>query len=451
MGLLDLFDDPNILGAILGATNGGPPPMLPPGMGGGAPTAAPPSVSADGVPAMPQQGPQGGPAPTAAPPNMPPDWTSFPNVAGGRIAGALPPTSAPSLVTPAEAAPAGPMSSGGAGAPTLPANYFGPEGPPPGPPMNQNLTATPVPAPVAQPGPYDRMAAALGAIRAANPVPQISPWRNAMAGLGAGMSAVGAERPGANAGQSFAAGFGGSLQGGNRQNNVQIAQQRQAQNDLFNQSSAAFRDMMLAQNQGDMETYRKAQAAYLSSRAALMQNGGTAWQSASPYGRMIQVENEVNKYEKGQQIMLQKQWGLNTPAPEDQQAQLQQVQKRVDAYRNNLYKAAGLDPNKYNPDMGNSPDHPIPASGMSRQQFLQEVPEGGWYDIGSKYDKNGSYTIKNPDGSTRTLNGKPGAPVVLQRVTVPQNQPQQPQQGGAGDYTADIMASSPAYSGMQMQ
>lgn len=203
------------------------------------------------------------------------------------------------------------------------------------------------------------------------------PWQNAfstgVAALGRGLSTV----QGNTGAGAFARGMGGALQGG-----TQYTQQQQAQN--FNMASGYFKDMLAAKNADDAEAYRRAQAGYLNSRAQAIQLGGgtgsSAWQN-TPYGKTIQVENEAQKYEKGQQILLQKRWALNGTSPEQQQSDLDNLQKQVDAYRGRLYKSAGIDPAqganvlKY----GTSPDTPFSTKGMTLNQFNEGVPMGAWY------------------------------------------------------------------------
>lgn len=324
-----------------------------------------------------------------APPNPPADWTSFPNVAGGRngspdpytsapIAGAPGPAS-PSLVSPAAAAPAANLPP--QQRQTVP-DVLASVGPPvnsapAGPPLS---LAPPNPGPAAPPV-TDSLSRTIGA----TPPPinpslyQPSPMNGFMAALGKGLSTV----QGNTGAGAFARGMGGALTGG-----TQYSEQQKTQ--LFNQSSAAFKDMLAARNQDDVEAYRRAQAAYLNSRAqAITLGGGTgsgAWQN-TPYGKTIQVENEAQKYEKGQQIILQKRWALNGTAPEQQQTDLDNLQKQTEAYRQRLYKSAGINPKdgaaalKY----GTSPDTPFPTKGMTIDQFNEQVPMGAWY-----LDQNGT-------------------------------------------------------------
>ena len=238
-----------------------------------------------------------------------------------------------------------------------------------------------------------------------------------LAGLGRGLSTIGG-----NTGLgAFARGAGGSLTGGVNELNAQQGQLRAAQNDLFLHSSTAFRDMLASQAADNTAEYNKARSQYFSARATQMQLGGSgtnAWQN-TPYGKVIQVENEAQKYEKGQQIILQKRWAMNGSTPEQQQQDLDNLQKQTDSYRGRLYKQAGIDPDKAEKlkDMGTSSDKPFQTKGMTLQQFDSQVPMGGWYT-----DQNG---------------------VVRQR-TVPPAGTAAPQAAAAAPTTTDYLASQPA-------
>lgn len=240
--------------------------------------------------------------------------------------------------------------------------------------------------------------------------------KTALAGLGQGLSAVGKMRPGTPGGQAFAAGAGGALEGVDK-----------ADNQLFNQSSVAFRNMLAAQSQNDTEAYRRAQGDYLMSRANAIKLGGTsssAWQN-TPYGRMIQVENEAQKYEKGQQILLQKRWQMNGSTPEQQQKDIDDLQKRTDAYRTKLYQSAGVDPKQGGAmkNWGTAPETPFETKGMTLDQFNSQVPMGAWF--------------KDQNGAVRQRTVPPGG------FGAPQSNNGTTAQNGMDNYTADQLAMQP--------
>lgn len=245
-----------------------------------------------------------------------------------------------------------------------------------------------------------------------------NPWQNSLAALGKGMSAVGKTAPGASAGTAFAAGFGGGLEGGLDQEGKQQAQLRQAKNDLFTQSSGAFKDMLSAQDADDKSAYRAAQGNYLAARAKSLELGQTgkggsgAWQN-TPYGKVISVENEAQKYEKGQQIVLQKRWALNGATPEQQQQDLDRLSKNVEAYRGRLYKSAGVDPKQADKikDMGTAADNPFETKGMTLDDFNTQVPMGAWFK-----DQNGVARQR-----TKPPGGQSAAPATTTAPTASNN------------------------------
>lgn len=368
MGFLDFLDNPGLMNNLLGGSNFMPPPT-PAAAYGGMPVGQPPPID-----------PSQAPAPafnrTETPIVSPnPAAMQDPTIAaGGPGAGAGPPM-VPSVGGPPIAAPGTPMpppdprlaNAQVAASPGAPIS-LSPNGPNTGaptmpPPANPNIAP-----------PVSTTGGGLHGAFGLNP----NQWRSTMMGLGSGLSAVGRLRPGASAGQAIAAGLGGSLEGTGK---AQMAQQAQT----FNQSSTYFKDMLAAKNSNDTEAYRTAQAKYLQARAlSIMQggnaNGTRAWQNTD-YGKTIQVENEAQKYEKGQQILLQKQWAMNGSSPEQQQKDLDNLNKNVDGYRQRLYKQAGVDPSKAAKlkDMGTTADNPFDTKGMTVDQFHQQVPMGGWY------------------------------------------------------------------------
>lgn len=435
MGFLDMFDSPDTMSALLGVPwvgNSGSPQ---------APTPAPPT-------------PQ--PAPQLADSTPPRGEAGDPNILGG--ANFLPrpnpaamsglPVGQPPAVT-ASGVQIMPRGTPDASAPgqlapssqasDLPAgqNTDGP----PMPPADPRMASAP-PMPVADPRKLPPGAEAVGGVPLPPPsagVPNSSPGGNglagqlgiapmvtsglkaglepgsrvdaALAGLGKGLSAVGALRPGASAGQAFSAGAGGALSGG------YDADQKQKQ-ELFSNSSAAFKDLLAAQQAGDTQAMRAAQTKLFNARAqSLMTGGGTngskAWQN-TPFGRVIQVENEVNKFDQQQRLKIQRQ--LDSMGPDERKAAIDDMDKKADAYRQRLFKSAGIDPQQADKlkNAGVDQKNPIDTSGMAQEQFDAMVPMGAWYQA------------KGADGKMR----------VLQRVKPPggwQQQSQQPtpQQGAA--------------------
>lgn len=432
MGILDIFDSPQLLSQLLGGSMGESsmmpgnmqPPTPPPGNGGvgsdagqapGAPQPAgimpmpplrPPmgaqSTDEGGFAAKPDFVPPQGPQPDFAaagngiptqppiPPDQPPQAAAPQPAQPQTVTLPMPPPRPPQAALPPGATPTVGQ------APGPPMNILPPGGnPPPAPPVAQPMpmAAAPAPRPPAsefrtQPQGANTGGGLAGALGLNRPVLQ-----QALAGAGKGLSAVGALPAGASKGQSIAAGLGGALTGTSDQ-----------QNKHFDQLSTAFKDMTAAKNSDNTEAYRAAQSQYLAARAKSLNDmtaaggkGSNAWQN-TPYGKVIQVENEAQKYEKGQQILLQKRWTLNGSTPEQQQQDLDRLGQNVQSYRDRLYKQSGVDPKQADKikDMGTSADNPFDTKGMSLEQFHAQVPMGGWFK-----DQNGTVRQRTvaPPGS----------------------------------------------------
>jgi hypothetical protein len=181
--------------------------------------------------------------------------------------------------------------------------------------------------------------------------------------------------------------------------------------ELFNQSSTAFRDMILARTTDNQEMYRNAQAQWLLARAKQqMVNGGSKAMLNTPEGKVAYIENETlrmrDQYRKSAEARAK---AAGEPLDEAD------VDKRADAYRRGLYRQFKLDPDegKKMLDRGMSPENAFPN--MSVGEFHLRVPKGAYYDSGEKYDKNGTFTL--PSGAV--MKGKPGDPVILIRTTDP--------------------------------
>src|SRR5215475_11422694 len=88
-----------------------------------------------------------------------------------------------------------------------------------------------------------------------------------------GLSAVGRMPPGSFGGTNFAAGMGGALQGGEVARTAADARARADKNDLFNQSSTAFKDMLAAQAAKDRRALAQAHARYYDAQAGMSAQG----------------------------------------------------------------------------------------------------------------------------------------------------------------------------------
>jgi hypothetical protein len=214
-----------------------------------------------------------------------------------------------------------------------------------------------------------------------------------LAGLGKGLSQVGAMRPGAPAAQAFAAGAGGGLTG-------TYEAQEHRKKLLFDQSSTAFRDMMLAQSTGDMSAYRQAQVRRTDALAQQAMLGGAGGKNSAyqndPFWKGMKVQAAVQAFENSQRQIMLEQWRRNN-TPEDQQEEdKKKLKEKVDAFRADRQKALGIDPKDMQKQltMGLTKDNPFDTKGMPLDQFMAKVPlsytengqrVGGWYK-----DQNGN-------------------------------------------------------------
>lgn len=255
--------------------------------------------------------------------------------------------------------------------------------PPPGPPLSlaPPQGGPPAPPPFAQKTPY--------AIPETRPIDKT---RQAMAGIGQGLANI--QGPGRFA--SFARGFGQSTVGAEKNQQEQTKENQSAQGQHFNQLSTSFKDMMAARQTDNMQAYRDAQAKYLSARADALTSGAgggsKAWQN-TPYGRVLQIEKQVNSEKERATKVLQEQWKQNgVSSPEQQNAQLQALDQKFEARRGQLYKATGVDPQQADKikNMGLSKDNPFDARTMSADQFHSQVPEGAFFinKDGKVYQRN---------------------------------------------------------------
>lgn len=369
MGFLDAFDNPDIMSAILGV----PPTMIP---GNSAAPPPPPVASAPPVTSVPL------PPPRPAMSNQgTPGLNAFDAVTP--LPRPRPPLDQPPIDLSAPAPSAAPVAR-----PSGDLNV--PVGPRPGSldnlalgmPTNAPLSLSPPPAAgpdTTGPQVYNGSAPPNFLTRAFGlDAQQQDRLRAALMGLGKGLSAVGQLRPGAPAGQAFAAGMGGALQGS-------AALEEEQKQNLFKNVSAAWNDLLAAEKIGDAHTVNQARANYIDAITRSIQLGGgrfgkSAWQDG-PFGRVFNAENLVNKYENSQRILLQNRWRLNGATQEQQQQDLDALRRQVDEYRQNLYKRFGIDPSMAAKTLnaGKDPNNPIETKGMTERDFNVVVPLGAYY------------------------------------------------------------------------
>lgn len=321
-----------------------PPPSGPPGAanaatppGGGVttvPMTNPPAApAAPGVP-LPQPRPQDiptdtGPVSTAA---LPPATT----VNGGRPGAYAPPGGAPAPPPPGAYGPPPPMSTTGGGMP----GAFG-----------------------------------------------LSPVQSALAGVGRGLENVGKLRFGASGAQAFAAGAGGGLQGGIADQERQQQQKRQLQNDLFNQRSIAYKDMLDGIRTGDNHQVSISRSNFLDANRALRQSGAKDVFSGTPYAKARDLETALDKEDEslrkrvGEQmnaLAKERQAGFGDSDVQEQEyarlkKELQDIPNTRDQRRQDRAKRLGIPVDEFK--RGTDRDHAWDGDNMPEEQ-LRQIPEG---------------------------------------------------------------------------
>lgn len=390
-GILEsLFDNggwQQVLG--IGSANAapaGPPPMPPQQAMQGAPPSFSPTSAFD--------------AGTIAPPGGP----SFADRAAPVQAAIADGTMDPQGMNGTNFAPPSPMPPQMQGAGPQPVAYQpGPPMPPPGaggqpggggsgpmPPMSPQAPPMPPPMPPTAGPPTMNAGGGLAASLGLSP----QQAQSTLAGIGRGMSAVGGMRSGAPRGATFATGLGGGIQGQQAKETEQVAQERQAKNDLFTQSSTAFKDVLAARAAGENTKYKDAQGEYLKARAQSLMTGGAKGVPKTPYDKVTWVEGQSLKFRD----QIRKTAEINARqngTPVDEKA----IDERVAKYKNDLYKSPqiNMDPKEADKikNWGTSKETPFDTKGMTLDQFNEQVPLNAWYK-----DQNGELRqrVKPPAG-----------------------------------------------------
>lgn len=423
-GILDFLDSPDLLSNLLGISSANAaearspaPTPLPPKQGGALGSPTPVQTSS--------LGPSGGMAPS--PPMPPPqDYNFGPNMSFDQRAAPVQADIANGVTDPQggnftdfsrNPNQPNPPASGGGTLPAMapPENVAGP-GVIPRPPMPPNggpvqmadaSGRVPIPGPQAAPPPPASVMSQPGGPPVTNTsgglMSSLGFNPNAMqigfAGLGRGLSAVGAQPDGTSAGRSFAAGAGGALTGSNQQVEHNQAQVRQQQNDLFNQKSTAFKDWVEGEKLGNQTMIDQARAKYFEAFAAQKKagaGGSNAWQN-TPYGKAQALEKMLDTWENQQRLQLNAKWKAVGSTPEEVQSDLANLQKQKEAERTRRSKALGIDPDEHL--NGTTSDKPFDFNKLTPQQRL-DVPDGAFYKYHDpsdpKADKSGD-VIKQRD------------------------------------------------------
>lgn len=238
-----------------------------------------------------------------------------------------------------------------------------------------------------------------------------------LSGLGKGLSAVGSTPRGANAGQAFAAGAGGALTGGQAQGNLQTQQKQQAQNQLFNQQSTYFRDMIAAKAQDNNEAYKQAQEKYLAARTQGLQNGTLTGAGRgvpkTDYDRVMGIDGLSLKLRDQLRKTAEKNAQLNG-TPIDQAA----IDKQYEDFKSKLYKQSGIDPSSADKlrNRGTTEDNPFPTKGMTMDDFNSQVPLGAYFT-----DQNGTVrqrTVPPPGAATAPVSPQAAYPDIADQAAM---------------------------------
>lgn len=370
MGILEIFDSPNFLGSVLGMDSANAAPAPPP-----PPPAPPPSVMAGAGPGFsPTSTINSGmlnPADAAGAPgaDAAPDWLKGAGPVMRGMPFSRPPQTAPTGSPVAGGAPP-PVDQGDAGP--------GPALDVPRPGANPPAYAVPMPPRMGE-SPDSSISA--GGLRTAIGLGDPSTARSTMAGLGAGMARVGALPSGASRGRSIATGLGGGIQGNIADRDVQRGQDRQDKNDLFTQSSTAFKDILAARQADDMSTLRSAQGKLALSRSqalmtALQTNTSSrAWMN-TPEGRMQRATDAILKFRDQQRKIL-----TENAKSKGEEVDIAQLDQATAKYAEKLYREWKIDPKQAEKSAtrGQAQDNPWDTKDMTQEVFDAVVPMGAWF------------------------------------------------------------------------
>jgi hypothetical protein len=249
-----------------------------------------------------------------------------------------------------------------------------------------------------------------------------------MASLASGLKAVGNNwnKPGLAA---FAGTAGSAMEGGQKKGEQEDQDQMKRNQQQFQQTSTAFNDMLKAQASGNANKINDARANYFNARAQQMVNGGTgsnAWQN-TPYGRAVQVEQQVSKFGQQRETTLREQWKINGTPKAQQDADLAKLETEKDAMRGKLGQQFGLSggqvkaiantgtepPTVKGADGKDAPNpnfNPFDVRTMNVEQFRAQVPMGAYYrDTDGKVYKRTQDQPKSQQNAPKPKEGQESA------------------------------------------
>lgn len=172
-----------------------------------------------------------------------------------------------------------------------------------------------------------------------------------LAGIGRGLSAVGAMRSGAPAGAAFATGMGGGIQG-------QQARQREQMEDVLKAKKEAFTENLQTKNYdinklnaAIRQRQQEMQIPWWQARTEVLQAqkgqsaSKIAWQLSEP-GRYHMVDNEVASERKGLEALYRDELKQAATDPEASEKIRKIIRGETERIKAEKYKLYGLDPAK---------------------------------------------------------------------------------------------------------
>lgn len=403
MGLLDMFDSPDLMSSLFGIGSANAAEAPPP------PASPPPDVMATAPPSFASGSPDPGSLTFADrfggdqggwdlqnDATKPKGWSPEPGSTGPDY------TQPPGTQTADRSIPVPPPAPVPAPAPVQP-------------PVPPQVAAAPPPAPPPMnpaAGPPsgvtpDGLAQALGIGPQARPIqaPPVDRMRSALAGVGRGLSAVGDIKlgGGTSKGSAFAKGAGATLEGSEGNQRQQEQDQQARQNQTFNQKSQAFKDWIGAEKLGDEKMITQARSRYYESLADMKKNGmagSNAWQN-TPYGKASALETMLDRWENNKRLQLQAKWKASGSTPDEVKSDLDQLGKDKQSERERRSQALGISPTEYKKGTAREDAFDMEKLSPSQRNIM---PDGAWYRYKDaadpKADKDG-FVYKQRDWLTK--------------------------------------------------
>lgn len=220
-------------------------------------------------------------------------------------------------------------------------------------------------------------------------------------GLAGGLKATAQNwnKPGAAA---FAAGAGGAMEGAEKRADTQWGQQFHQRQQAWRESNEAFKDVIAAAREQNEQKYREALGRRADAQAKYWAGGGRGLLGNTPYGQMMGVEGLAQRLRDSERKSMESQWKLNNASPEQQEKDKAALEQKIEAFRQQKYTQAGINPKEQErlQTLGHDRDHPFTPKdfGDTIEGFHSHVPMNAWYiDNDGKLRKR----TKAPPGMTQ--------------------------------------------------